>query len=764
MLRALLVAFGLASLLLLNACGSRSDDTAIFIQSDPANDFLLFPNSHASLGVGDYKVVFTNTNFPADPTPYTLMVIFSDGTSAVFSGTWTMVNDSIVRVIEVNRPGGIIILLNSGGATATLSLCSAGVPSLLCSAGAATGVIASTSAAVNPSISLARHQIDQATYAQAYYATIDPLNVRDTLAKWQATNGFGPCDYEVRFRDVRDLGYGRHICARRDSITGDIAVFVENFQVTAVPGQDYGPLNLDAVVNNDRRWHIGTNAIEYSPTPSSGVVKIVKFYTFDPDGSRRSFVDLDGKGGKAMPVPCISCHGGTALPLTATGLFPTIGAFPRAGTRAQMQPINLDTLDFSVDFPYRRVDQEAAIKGINQYVLCSYPLPLATAKPTGNAEDVCRSVSTLSSEWQGTAAEMVKSWYGGPGMPSTAASDTYVPTDWTDAASVAGAQDLYQTVVAPYCRVCHLLRGNANTPGANDIDFTSYDKFAGTSGFSDRIKYHVFDRGNMPLALLKYNQFWGSTAPATLAPFIPGATDGSGNVIPPTRPVAIPGPDRTVRPGTTKLSAAESVIRRPATQSDTLKPAVESVNASYRWRVVTGPCTLAPGQENLVRPILTTAIGICTIELIVSDGNTNSDPAILTVVVSGMAPSGTNFSDIKTILQNDPPVNPPTACTTSGCHTSPTDDPGGPPVYYTDYDRLGTGDPADAANLHQFYLDVRARISFVNVESSPLLQRPSGNHHPAGLIAGFDTSLPVADAGRVHYDTFLNWILAGAPE
>ncbi|TDJ63705.1 MAG: hypothetical protein E2O37_08135, partial [Proteobacteria bacterium] len=195
MLRALVIAFSLASLLLLNACGSRSDDTGIFIQSDPDNDFLLPPNSHASLGVGDYKVVFENTSLPADPTPYTLTVIYSDGTSARFSGNWTMLNQPIIRVIEVNRPGGIVILLNSGGATATLSLCSAGVPSLLCNAGAPTGVIASASSTVNPSIKLARYNIDQVAYAQAYYAAIDPLNERDTLTKWQAKNAFSSCDF-----------------------------------------------------------------------------------------------------------------------------------------------------------------------------------------------------------------------------------------------------------------------------------------------------------------------------------------------------------------------------------------------------------------------------------------------------------------------------------------------------------------------------------------------------------------------------------------
>ncbi|MCH6583409.1 MAG: hypothetical protein IH808_10415, partial [Proteobacteria bacterium] len=537
---------------MLNACGSRSDDTGIFIQSDPDNDFLLPPNSHASLGVGDYKVVFENTSLPANPTPYALTVIYSDGTSASFSGNWTMPNQLIIRVIEVKRPGGIVILLNSGGATATLSLCSAGVPSLLCNAGAPTGVIASASSAVNPSIKLARYNIDQVAYAQAYYAAIDPLNERDTLAKWQAKNAFSSCDYEVRFRDLHDLGYGRHMCAWQNG--DDIAVFVDNFQVTAVPGQNYGPLNLEAVVSDDRRWHIGTNAIEYSLGPSGVLPRFAKFYTFSPGGARRLVVDLDGQGAKAMPVPCISCHGGRAEPLLAlpqtvvvgvTSTFPRIGAAERGDTLPHLQPINVDSLDFSSEFPYRRADQEAALKGINQLVLCTYPLVGAAM----GAEDACRT-PIVADEWQATTAAMIKAWYGGNGMPNATQSDSaYLPAGW----ALGAEENVYRTVVAPHCRVCHALRGNLNQ---GDIDFLTYAKF---TGYADRIKHHVFDRGNMPLALLKYNEFWGSgsSAPVTLAAIVPGATDGSGNVLPPTRPVAIPGPDRVVLPGTTKLSAAE---------------------------------------------------------------------------------------------------------------------------------------------------------------------------------------------------------------
>ena len=66
-------------------------------------------------------------------------------------------------------------------------------------------------------------------YAQAYYAAIDPANARDTIDKWRAANGFNGFANPARpgtenlavFRDVRDLGYGRRMTARRNSDDGD---------------------------------------------------------------------------------------------------------------------------------------------------------------------------------------------------------------------------------------------------------------------------------------------------------------------------------------------------------------------------------------------------------------------------------------------------------------------------------------------------------------------------------------------------------------
>jgi len=767
--------------LVTTAC-QRSDDTGFAPDSTeaPGIDFLMFPNPQASLGAADYDVVITNNTGSA--FNYTLTITQTDGTTQTATNSLNGGANTTVSY-EQKQAGGVTISLNSGGVNATVELRNGGTTSSVTSA---TGA--------NPSIALPRFRIDQTAYTNAYYAAIDPNGDRDTLAKFKANNGFsgncnpnGAIEFEVKFRDVHDLGYGRHMCVRGDPntvvngatvLSTPVAVWVENFQVSAIPGQHYERLNLEALIADDRRWHVGTNAIEYAPANPTAVEsasnpRIVKFYTFNPDGTRRTLVNLDGRGAKAMPVPCISCHGGHALPLTASGLFPAIRTSPRGETFARMQPLNVDTLDFSSDYPYRRTDQEASFRNINRLVLCSYPLVGAAGL---GGEDDCRAAS-VNLQWGGTAATMIKSWYGGTGnngLPNTTASDTFVPTEWQDGqtdstvfpnvAVPTGATDLYRTVVAPNCRVCHLLRGNQNE---HDINFASYGKFADptvshttypavgsrANSYNPRIKHHVFDKGNMPLALLKWEQFWESSAPATLASWITGAMSG-GSVLQPTRPVAIPGPDRTIVTNVAiKLSAAESV------------------NAtSYRWRVTSSnSANTILTNANTIRPTFTaTSNGVYTVELIVSNGTTDSAPATLTIgavasltdgasLVTVTDPANIRFSHIRTILQ-DMTVN--YFC--ASCHDNTN--PSGPPVYYTTYDRVGDGNAASAANLHQFYLDIRARINFTDIESSRILFRPSGHHHPGALITNFDTSVTPGSSGRGAYDIFLNWILNGAPE
>ena len=588
-------------------------------------------------------------------------------------------------------------------------------------------------------------QTNSLAYAQAYYAAIDPADAKDTLAKWKLANGMDSgtgTQVQVVFGDLRDLGYGRRMSARQN-LDGTIAFVVENYLVSAAGNYGEPALNLEAAVVQDQRWRVGVNAIEYSPGPGGGA-SFAKFYSFNPvTGARELTADLDGRGQKALPSTCIVCHGGRGDALTppdssAKPLFPRLMnsvSLQRGDTKAHLVPLETDSFGFSASAGFRRADQESALKTMNRMVLCSYPLPAATAFP----EDACRRAASPS-EWQGSAAAaLIKAAYGGDGLPDPTFSDTFVPAAW----SAAGQDALYQGVIAPTCRGCHQLLGSG---GQSDVDFTSFAKF---QGYSDRIRAHVFDRGNMPLAELVYSRFWSANMPEMVAAFLQaqglGARDAAGAVLRPGRPVAVTGPERTIRQGATAVSAAGSLFA-----------------TSYAWSIVSGPNASVPpanatlsGANSLAPTFSATADGTYVLQLIVGNGATQSTPAFLTLEVDNLlapAPAAIRFSDIKAILQ--------ASC--AGCHTSGAG--ARPPVFFANIDRNGDGVAGDATDDLWFYTEVRGLINFTDIAASPLLRKPSGNHHFGGTVAGFNANLAPGQAGRASYDLFVNWTANGAPQ
>lgn len=588
-------------------------------------------------------------------------------------------------------------------------------------------------------------QTNTTAYAQAYYAAIDPANAKDTLAKWKAANGFDSgtgTQVEVVFGDVRDLGYGRRMIARQN-IDGTIAAVVENYLVSAVVDYAFSTLNLDAAVLQDRRWHDNTNAIEFSPGPGGGA-SFAKFFQFNPaTGARELTVNLDGRGDKAMPGVCLSCHGGRGDALTPPGaggqpLFPLVSnsvSMQRGDAQGRMMPLEVDSFAFSTTAGFTRADQEAALKTLNGMVLCTYPRPAAAPV---FAEDACRRVASAN-EWQGTAADLIKNAYGGNGLLNATYSDTFVPAGWL------GQESLYANVVAPACRSCHLVRGYS--PQSN-IDLNSFAKF---QGFADRTRAHVIDRGNMPLAKIVFQDFWASpTRVELLGAFLEAppqnlsVRDSGGAVLRPGRAVAIPGPNRVVLPGATPLTAAGSLYA-----------------TSFQWSIVVpGPGGATLDNANSAQATFNAILdGTYGLQLIASSAGVASAPAPLTIVVNNLlspAPSAIRFTDIKNVLQ----TLTPGTCT--NCHTV-----GGfglPPIVFTNIDRDDSGgvDPADDL---WFYTELRGRINFADLEASPLLRKPSGNHHGGGGPGlTFNASLAPGQPGRVNYDLFLNWILNGAPQ
>lgn len=581
-------------------------------------------------------------------------------------------------------------------------------------------------------------QTNTVAYAEAYYRAIDPTNAKDTLDKWKAANGFGtPAgplgEATAIFGDVRDLGYGRAMSGRQNP-DGSIAMTVGNYQVAAGDAYGYSRLNLDAAVAGDDRWHVGTNAIEYSPGPNGGP-PFTKFYTFEPKtGARLLEANLDGRGKKAMPGICINCHGGRGDPLTppdASGkpLFNRVAnstSRQRGDTVARMQMFDVASFDFSTVPGYTRADQEAALKKLNRLVLCTWPL----AGPSTHVEDACRPAADPN-DWQGTAAASLKAAYGGDGLPSASFIDTYVPDDWKN----AGQSTLYREVVHPFCITCHQMRGTGNM---SDVNFASYAKFR---SYADRIKAHVFERGNMPLAEIVYDAFWDKGGGTLLGTWLEAqghaVRNAAGAIVPPGRPVAVPGPDRAVPPGATLLSARGSLYAD-----------------AYKWSLVTNPGGATLSGDTTATPTLAANVaGTYVVQLVASAGTAQSAPALQTIVVAnGVPPTAVRFADVKNVLQ------------TAGCTSCHADgvETNRPPVLYTDLDRNGDGfiDGVDDLWLHA---EVRARANFIDIAGSPLLRKPSGNHHNGGLIVGFNAASPPGSADRASYDLFLNWILAGAP-
>ena len=584
-------------------------------------------------------------------------------------------------------------------------------------------------------------QTNTQEYAEAYYRAIDPNDERDTLAKYKAKNGFETgtgSEVNVVFGDRRDLGYGRRMYARQNP-DGSLAFYVENYLIQAGAAYEYTPLNLDAAIVRDPKWIVGINAIEFSPGPNGGAA-FPKFYNFNPAGVRQLFVDLDNRGPKAMPGPCIGCHGGRGDALTppdATGkrrfnLVQNGVSQARGDVQARMHQFEPDTFDFSTTRAgFSRAEQEAAIKTINRMILCSYPL----TAPSPHPEDACRR-TVGGSEWEGTAAELIKSAYGGDGLPSPTFVDDHVPPSW----EAAGQSTLYKEVIATSCRTCHAMRG---TSAQSDVDFNSYEKFV---GFADRIKAHVFDRGNMPLAFIVYDAFWDHpTRPGLLADFLQArgytVRDSTGAILRPGRPIADPGPDRVAPPGAIALSAEGSLFSN-----------------GYAWTLVSGPPGATLEGATTARATLTaSAAGTYLLRLVASNAAVQSAPAEVRVTVDptlALAPSAIRFADIKAAMQASG------SCTQ--CH-SPTGTQPRPPVFYTNEDRNGDGTVGDATDDEWFYQEVRGRINFTDLAASPLLLKPSNNHHGGNLVQGFDTRQAPGDPARARYDLFLNWIVNGAP-
>ena len=587
---------------------------------------------------------------------------------------------------------------------------------------------------------IANSLINSIEYAEQYYLAVDPDNERTTLDAWKSKNGFDQGhDVHVIFRDTKDLGYGRDMYARRND-DGSLAFYVNNFVVAVGEGNpaNYGPLNLLAATDQNFDYHLGSNAIEFSPIDPSNPdsEKILKFFTFSADNEqdiqpRITSADLDGRGVKHMPSICLACHGGNLLPLNQDGSFNELSL-----KSAKLNQLELDSFEFMSTGEFSETDQQAGIKTINQWVRDSYA-------------DMAQRDLSQQGFWDGEfPQEIANARYGSDRFSLPSYQIGTVPSGWQQTEfRPEGVENLYLKVVEPHCISCHSIRGfkagdddlveavlinDQEIKLGNAINFSSYEKFI---SYSEIITDYVYRRGIMPLSLRNAEVFWQPpySAPALLASFLPSFSqdievlNALGEIEPPGRPVARIESDR--------LSALPM----------TLHGGGSHFAKDYQWAIISGPeghdAQLESKNEKIVQLVGTTE-GEYQLELTVSNSRGESSSQMIVQVDNGRKPaSEINFvDDIKPLLQNQ--LYDLRSC--QSCH-NPVTGAEGIPIYY------------DISNVN-LYADVRARVNLNIPIDSQLLLKPTRYQHGGGVRFDLETTL-----GLESYNTILQWVIAGAP-
>ena len=727
--------------LTLNAC-DRDDTPVEFdtVSVSTPNKFLLYPNTQASLPAGTYTVVAATVNANAADS-FTLTITKLNGSKTQEIGRWASSGGK--DATSTSNPRYTFTLESAGGIKISLS---SGVDNYLYLLNRSSNILFeddNSGGSNNALLDIPASRINNKQWTEAYYAAIDPNNERNTLNNWKTKNGFDAgYDVHVIFRDTKDLGYGRNMFMRKND-NGCVAIYVENFLVNLVDGLPYNTLNLTAAIENDRLHHFGTNAIEFSDLDGDcdGVDPMFnKFFTFKADPSnptkdepRLLSVDLDNRGEKFMPIPCMICHGGIAKPLLADGTFPSFALPGQANpelrigdTNSKLQPLEVDSFEYSTTAGYSRAEQEVKLKEMNEVVFSTF------------------SASRADGEWDADfIREVLDGWYGGHFLNSANNNyfnETFVPQGWKyDPADItipatrpASSEELFLSVIKPYCFACHSKQGttlgsinnNSNAAGnSKDVNFSTYEKFI---SHADQIEDYVYARGQMPMSRLTYDKFWESNAPEILASHIPGFkfANSDGSIDLPGKPVANAGLDRTVISPVT-ITAEASFF------ADT-----------YSWLLIEQPngSNASFSSENSLRTTLTADLnGIYKIQLTASNAaGENSIDVLVITIDNTLTPNQNDITfdaDIAPLLQG----GTTTSCLT--CHIAAGI--AGIPVYYD-----------NSSGGYSIYENIKQRINFSDLQYSRILRKPTGNHHYG------DT--PITTSANLN--TLINWASEGARE
>lgn len=304
---------------------------------------------------------------------------------------------------------------------------------------------------------------------------------RDTLDHWKSANDFPGSDASAIYFNNGDLKFGR-----------DMHCHVTSHGTTACYVSNHGIVGTDDEVTAlaDARGGaipVATVTMEYDPAVTDG--SNVQFWAYAADGSYLLKAALDGQGAKPLPDICMACHYGY------------LDGTTNKVVNAQFLPFDLGSFHYdTLGDPHGSSSGALAVQDqfrqLNKLVL-----------------DTTAASPTVQPGYQ----QLMNMWYpGGVGNPSQLFSFTNGAAQLSGTPFV-GHEPLYDAVVAPTCRTCHIAHGS----GDNWVSFGQMSSLAGI------IQLYACGTGSaatqvtrtfaMPHAEVPFKRFWTDSLGSTLA-------------------------------------------------------------------------------------------------------------------------------------------------------------------------------------------------------------------------------------------------------
>jgi hypothetical protein len=324
-----------------------------------------------------------------------------------------------------------------------------------------------------------------------------------TLTDFKNNTGFPTGEATAVYFNNADLKLGRDMHCRVAS-GGRVACYVSNYLDKAQPPAGSAPALLSAT---DAHLHGSTNNLFATVAmiwdPNQPVDTSVQFYVFNGTNARVNEATLDGEGAKPVPQICLACHGGSFqtsdnLAHGARFLPFDIASFITVDDDFSAQAVTQLGLD-----PFTRQNQLSGFRALNALVRQTDANRFANSS-THNA-----------------LLELIDGWYQNCGGVNNSncnsclgpnCQDSFVrdfrPGPW-NAGNDPQKQALYDNVIRPYCRGCHIMQPS--------FDWTDPAQLTGT--FHGLTEQYVCTNAQrrMPHAEVPFKGFWQSTtAPGQL--------------------------------------------------------------------------------------------------------------------------------------------------------------------------------------------------------------------------------------------------------